>query len=269
MADTIAITAGAGTTVGTDEVTIGGTLQHIQRVKLVDGADGGTALIGGDATNGLDVDVTRMAALVAGTANIGDVDVLTLPNVTLAAGTNTNEVVGDVAHDAVSAGNPVAIGGVARSAQPAAVAAADRAELYTDLHGTLHTRSGHQVPAASTFTAIHVPAANTQATASKAAAGVGVRNIVTAITATIVATATAPTAVQLVVNLINGASGGTTFLWRMVLSLPATAGETRGVTISGLWLPGTANTATTLEFSAAGGANTVESVSMSGVTITE
>ena len=33
----------------------------------------------GDTTNGLDVDVTRLPALVAGTANIGDVDVLTLP----------------------------------------------------------------------------------------------------------------------------------------------------------------------------------------------
>ena len=39
----------------------------------------GGALIGGDASNGLDVDVTRMAALVASTANIGDVDVLTVP----------------------------------------------------------------------------------------------------------------------------------------------------------------------------------------------
>lgn len=60
MADTVAITAGSGTTIGTDEVTIGAVLQHVQRVKLVDGADGGTALIGGDATNGLDVDVTRV-----------------------------------------------------------------------------------------------------------------------------------------------------------------------------------------------------------------
>lgn len=40
------------------------------------------ALIGGDATNGLDVDVTRLPALAAGTNNIGDVDVLTLPAVT-------------------------------------------------------------------------------------------------------------------------------------------------------------------------------------------
>lgn len=37
------------------------------------------ALIGGDATNGLDVDVTRLPALAAGTNNIGDVDVLSVP----------------------------------------------------------------------------------------------------------------------------------------------------------------------------------------------
>jgi len=36
------------------------------------------ALIGGDAANGLDVDVTRLPALVASSANIGDVDVLTI-----------------------------------------------------------------------------------------------------------------------------------------------------------------------------------------------
>lgn len=44
------------------------------------------ALIGGDATNGLDVDVTRLPALPAGTNNIGDVDVLSLPSIP--AGTN-------------------------------------------------------------------------------------------------------------------------------------------------------------------------------------
>lgn len=49
------------------------------------------ALIGGDATNGLDVDVTRLPALPAGTNNIGDVDVLSLPSIP--AGTNN---IGDV-----------------------------------------------------------------------------------------------------------------------------------------------------------------------------
>lgn len=63
------------------------------------------------------------AALPAGNNNIGDVDVVTLPNVTLAAGTNTNEVVGDAAHDAPAAGNPVLIGGYASAAAPADVSA--------------------------------------------------------------------------------------------------------------------------------------------------
>ena len=56
MADTVQITAGAGTTIGTDEVTIGGTAQHVQRVKLVDGTDGGTDLVPGTAARGLRVD---------------------------------------------------------------------------------------------------------------------------------------------------------------------------------------------------------------------
>jgi hypothetical protein len=74
MADNVAITAGSGTNIATDDIA--GV--HYQRVKLVDGTLDGTGAIGGDATNGLDVDVTRLPALVAGTANIGDVDVLTI-----------------------------------------------------------------------------------------------------------------------------------------------------------------------------------------------
>lgn len=56
MADTVQITAGTGTVVGTDEVTIGATTQHVQRVKLVDGADGGTELLPGTAAKGLAVE---------------------------------------------------------------------------------------------------------------------------------------------------------------------------------------------------------------------
>jgi hypothetical protein len=50
----------------------------------------GGALIGGDATNGIDVDVTRMAALVAGSADIGNVNI-------------------EIGGNAVSATNPVAV----------------------------------------------------------------------------------------------------------------------------------------------------------------
>jgi len=64
MADNVAITAGSGTTVATDDVS--GV--HYQRVKLVDGTLDGTGAIGGDATNGLDVDVTRVVPGVTATA---------------------------------------------------------------------------------------------------------------------------------------------------------------------------------------------------------
>ena len=61
MADNVAITAGAGTTIAADEVTEAtlGTVK-VQVVKLMDGTINGTGLIAGDATNGLDVDVTRI-----------------------------------------------------------------------------------------------------------------------------------------------------------------------------------------------------------------
>lgn len=89
------------------------------------------------------------AALPAGTnaigklaansgVDIGDVDVLTLPNVTLAAGTNTNEVVGDAAHDAAAAGNPVLVGAYASAAAPAGVSAdADAVRLWALRNGSL------------------------------------------------------------------------------------------------------------------------------------
>lgn len=85
MADGVAITAGSGTTILTDDTGVGG---HAQVMKLAISTDGSGTLIPADATNGIKVDVARIAA---GTNNIGDVDVLTLP--ALPAGTN---VVGQV-----------------------------------------------------------------------------------------------------------------------------------------------------------------------------
>lgn len=71
MADNVAITAGSGTTVAADEIVDGtlGTVK-VQYVKLIDGTLDGTGKIGGDATNGLDVDVTRIIP-GTGTTNLG------------------------------------------------------------------------------------------------------------------------------------------------------------------------------------------------------
>lgn len=66
MADNVEITPGTGAVIGTDEVTIGAALQQVQRMKLVDGTDGGTDLLPGTAARGLSVDprakVVRLSA---------------------------------------------------------------------------------------------------------------------------------------------------------------------------------------------------------------
>jgi len=54
-----------------------------------------------------------------------------------------NQVEGDVAHDDVDSGNPVKIGGVARTANPTAVANADRAQFMTDDVGRLVVVQSH------------------------------------------------------------------------------------------------------------------------------
>ena len=90
----------------------------------VDNAAGATAVNVQDGGNSLTID--------------GTVAVSSLP-----ASTNTIEVVGDVAHDAADAGNPVSIGGVARNANPTAVANGDRASAFMDLKGRLVVRPHH------------------------------------------------------------------------------------------------------------------------------
>lgn len=92
MADNVAITAGAGTTMSTEEITsLNGvvvTAQQVQRVATsIRTADGAALDLPGDSANGLDVDVTRLPPLPAGGNTIGTVNVGTLP--ALATGANT------------------------------------------------------------------------------------------------------------------------------------------------------------------------------------
>lgn len=113
----------------------------------------------------------------------------------------------------------------------------------------------------------HSPAVNTKATITKAAAGANKRHVATSLTVSLTAGGTAPTANTVTVALIDGASGGSTYLWGPhTIGIPAVAGAMNGFVVS-LWAVGTANTAMTLEFSAAAGANTYESVSLEGTTV--
>jgi hypothetical protein len=118
------------------------------------------------------------------------------------------------------------------------------------------------------WTAEHTPAVNTKATCVKAATA-DKRHVCTGITVSLAAGAVAPTAVQLSVSLIEDAGGTPTTRWSAVLALQAVAGDRCGVTRP-CYIPATAvNKSLTLEFSAAGGANTYESVAMEGITLSE
>jgi hypothetical protein len=72
MADNLVLNAGSGgATLATDEIT---GPRHVQFVKLMDGTLDSAAIIAGDATNGLDVDVTRLPADLALTDTITALD---------------------------------------------------------------------------------------------------------------------------------------------------------------------------------------------------
>lgn len=92
--------------------------------------------------------VSLSASVPAGTNNIGDVDVLTLPS--LPAGGNTIgavtqasgpwSVAGAAAHDAAVSGNPVLLGGAGRRARATATDTdGDATRLVTDPYGRLTT----------------------------------------------------------------------------------------------------------------------------------
>lgn len=136
MADGVAITAGSGTTILTDDTGAGG---HAQVVKLAISTDGSGTLIPADATNGIDVDVTR----VSGSVTVAQATAGNLNATVVVSGIVDTE--GDIAHDAVDSGNPQKIGAkaIAHGANPTAVAAADRTDIFANRHGILFTIGGH------------------------------------------------------------------------------------------------------------------------------
>jgi len=108
------------------------------------------------------------------------------------------------------------------------------------------------------------PGVNAQASASKAAGGAGVRHVCRSISFSVASDGTAPTAVQLVVNLRDGATGAGTVLQSWTVAIPASAGAFNAFHVGGLNLVGSANTAMTLEFASAGGAHVYEACNIAG-----
>ena len=140
MADNVSITPGTGKDVATDEIT--GTLEHAQIVKLAISTDGSRTLIPADATNGIDVDVTRVSGTVA---------------VSIAAGATTTAK----AEDSASANADVGVPSMAvRKATPANTSDTDgdyeilqmaAGRLWVDASGPTLTVGAHAVTNAGTF----------------------------------------------------------------------------------------------------------------------
>lgn len=109
MADNVPITAGTGTNIATDD--IGGT--HYQRVKISIGADGSASDIAGDTSNGIDVDVTRIAAGENHLGEVGGKSVVISSSVTRPANT-TAYAAGDAVTDSTTAPTVITLSGAGR-----------------------------------------------------------------------------------------------------------------------------------------------------------
>lgn len=170
-------------------------------------------------------------------------------------------VSGHVASDAADVGNPVKVGAIARNTWETAVTAADRVNLSADLYGRLRVIAGRE---STTWSVVHTPSANTMATAAKAAGAAGVKHVCTGYSWSLSSGGGAPTPELITIAIRDGATGAGTIIWQETVSLPAVAGSNARGGMTGLYIPGTAATAMTIETDSAPGANVVASVSIMG-----
>jgi hypothetical protein len=113
-------------------------------------------------------------------------------------------------------------------------------------------------------TVVHTPAAATQATASVAALATG-KHVCKGVSVSIACAGTAQTPIRAVLR--DGATGAGTILWSKKLSAPVNGYAS--VDEVGLSLPGSLNTAMTLEFAGAGVAASEQDVTLIYFDLTE
>lgn len=191
-------------------------------------------------------------------------DFLTRP---VFSSTNTDNPVRAVL-SSTQADNPVQVGLRASTGLSTLGAHGSSLLAQADVYGRQFVRTGQQAPAPLLWSVNASPGVSTVATISKSSAA-GVRHIVTGFTASVAATSTSPAVFHSTLVLVDGASAGTTFLWRTVVSLSSTPGGMVSFNFSNLWFAGAVAGPVTLEFQTSGGANVVQSVAMWGQTLAE
>jgi hypothetical protein len=127
--------------------------------------------------------------------------------------------------------------------------------------GATSSKGAQLATAPGEWTLNSEPAANTTATATRAAGGAGVRHVLTSVNASLIGVAAIAAPISVVVR--DGATGVGAILWRDKLFTPA-AGSRDRLTISGLNIVGSVNTAITVEFTGGPGATNFEVLSATG-----
>lgn len=173
------------------------------------------------------------------------------------------QTVGELAHDAVDAGNPVKFGGKALEASPTNVSHLDRVNAYFDKAGRQFVRAGNQ--SQDFWSAGCAPGnGNIRATVTRANSASGTRLVCTGFTVTMAGGSAAPAASNVNVQIVSGTS-----LWVSTLAIPAVAGANTGIVRSNLWIVSPQASPMSIEFLSSGGVNVLQSVSMEGTTLVE
>ena len=177
MADNVAITAGSGTSVATDDVA--GV--HYQKVKLAIGA-ADTANLLAVGSGAIDTGTPRvtLATDSPGVTALGQTTKSASLPVTMASDQ-------EPAHDAADSGNPIKVGykAIAHGTNPTAVAADDRTNGYANRHGIPWVIGGHP----NVITRSHLVAAadGAQTDAALLTVAGGAKIVVTALSITMAA----------------------------------------------------------------------------------
>lgn len=181
MADNVSITAGSGVTVGADEVTIGGTSQKLQRIKVFDATDASTNALVVTTRGAVKTEVYGLTnTLGISSRNAAKVELQGLTNTLGVSARNAALVEGHLAHDAAVTGNPVRIGARARSSLSGytTVTTNDLTEVHADIDGVLLAR---QIPLGNHLTTRVNPTTAAAAGFTQLGATTLARNYVTSI----------------------------------------------------------------------------------------
>lgn len=164
------LTANSGVTIGAVEIAAAQTLGTVTTVSTVTNvATIGTSVTPGTAAANLGkaedtVHATGDVGVMA--LGVGNVAQTTLAAdgdyIALAVDTAGNTLVtGNIAHDGVDAGAPIKVGGIAKTAPPTAVAAADRVNAMFDIYGKQIVRGALREDLANQVTTITSSTAET------------------------------------------------------------------------------------------------------------